>query len=1012
MKSLVAKICNHCRSHREDLLALFLFTLISFNTLTWFKGHKLIIQLDNIVSIINPKRLIAEAFYSWRDYDSLGRSVDNPAGGLFIFFYYLLYVITRDIGIAQRIVYFSLFLAAQVTMYALLRKLIFKEKNTYNIVFATLISVIYAANPITLSCFVWYRIEFYTIYYIFQPIFLMILLRVIYEHDLKKLIRHALAYSMIMQLFLPSFTMVTIQLLTLFTSIFTLTAIIISKGMRRFVLRNIVVFSTIFIAISSWSLIPYIYSILSKLILIERVTPILKWLPTKPLPVAESWSKYTTILNSLDMLGHPYIWYKWKGIPLFPWSHLAFNPMFRLISHLFALVSVGLPLLMIKYMDSMHRRLALIMSIELIITLFLMKGINEPLGIINKVVFSLTFLAPLTRHYYYKVGILLPFEYVLLLSLGIHTFQRIKGKIITLKYKTKLLLLVVLIFLLIVSSAFFYPFAKGYVVPSYGFVNGGPVDIPSEYYNLSNIIKDREYSKILVLPPVWGPTEIAYSWPPNGTKTAGDQLLTYFLFNKSVIQYASFVNIYADRFVIALPGIFAHTNITTFISMLQYLGFEYIVIHKDVDSRGSPGFAPSPRYYEAYIESYKLSMFRPTSVINRTFQIRLNHVASNSIKIEAIIKLKKDMYYKNSSLQKMVHTNLIAIELHDNKNNTYYFYISLHMNKYPHIWLWVWDTSNNKKDLVVTPAWILGVNNWNNVTGVLDLHHQLLRLYINNVLVGETKLNNIKLDENLSIKFIRANVFSFNEYGCVKLLADNETIVSIGNKYNSTLLQKFTNKLLLIFNGQYLKIYKILSNYNQNFFRIAYSVHIFNKKNSEEFCSNIILTKYNSYHKQQFYSSNACLLLYITNLINKMGLHKNLAIVYSNDNNEIDLANLKLELNNAQKHYAIFEYIKKLNPTKYKMIINASGPFMLILLQAYDPLWTTYINGTSVSQKNHYVVFGCLNGWFINAKGRLEIIIQYQLQYLWMLSSLISITTIISLVFILNVKKFVSVIKS
>ena len=79
-----------------------------------------------------------------------------------------------------------------------------------------------------------------------------------------------------------------------------------------------------------------------------------------------------------------------------------------------------------------------------------------------------------------------------------------------------------------------------------------------------------------------------------------------------------------------------------------------------------------------------------------------------------------------------------------------------------------------------------------------------------------------------------------------------------------------------------------------------------------------------------------------------------------------------------EKPAEIINYTK-INPTLWKVKVNATKPFMLSFAEAYDPLWEArvYKNGKLVEKVRSIPLYSVINGFWINETGNLEIVIRY-----------------------------------
>ena len=72
-------------------------------------------------------------------------------------------------------------------------------------------------------------------------------------------------------------------------------------------------------------------------------------------------------------------------------------------------------------------------------------------------------------------------------------------------------------------------------------------------------------------------------------------------------------------------------------------------------------------------------------------------------------------------------------------------------------------------------------------------------------------------------------------------------------------------------------------------------------------------------------------------------------------------------------------HYERVDPTLWKAEVVARKPFMLVFAEAYDPLWKAraYKNGRLVESVRSVLVYGVINGFWINETGNLTIVIRY-----------------------------------
>ncbi|WP_432518125.1 hypothetical protein [Saccharolobus islandicus] len=104
-------------------------------------------------------------------------------------------------------------------------------------------------------------------------------------------------------------------------------------------------------------------------------------------------------------------------------------------------------------------------------------------------------------------------------------------------------------------------------------------------------------------------------------------------------------------------------------------------------------------------------------------------------------------------------------------------------------------------------------------------------------------------------------------------------------------------------------------------------------------------------------------------------------------------------------HKAKVISISQINSENFHVIVNSSGPFLLVFSQTFSPYWMLYVNGTELPSQYHFVAYGFANAWFINKSGLLQIEVtlpvQKYVEYLYLkyigISLLVLITIYIAL---------------
>ncbi len=115
----------------------------------------------------------------------------------------------------------------------------------------------------------------------------------------------------------------------------------------------------------------------------------------------------------------------------------------------------------------------------------------------------------------------------------------------------------------------------------------------------------------------------------------------------------------------------------------------------------------------------------------------------------------------------------------------------------------------------------------------------------------------------------------------------------------------------------------------------------------------------------------------------------------------IDFRNISNKLKSKREkiiHYHCLTNItkfNKINPTLWKVRVNATKPFMLSFAESYDPLWEAriYKEGRLIQKVKPTPLYGVINGFWINQTGKLNITIRYKPQDWFDIGLIISLTT-------------------
>jgi len=112
---------------------------------------------------------------------------------------------------------------------------------------------------------------------------------------------------------------------------------------------------------------------------------------------------------------------------------------------------------------------------------------------------------------------------------------------------------------------------------------------------------------------------------------------------------------------------------------------------------------------------------------------------------------------------------------------------------------------------------------------------------------------------------------------------------------------------------------------------------------------------------------------------------------------DLEIFHFRLASDFENNHNSAKVNYTKINPTLWKVKVNATKPFMLSFAEAYDPLWEArvYRDGKLMEKVRSIPLYSVINGFWINETGNLEIVIRYTPQDWFEIGLAISATTFV-----------------
>lgn len=489
----------------DTKVILVLFFIALFLVLTWLPNNKIIAGGDIGIPTYAPQKQLEEVASSW--WESHATGVSSPITYTAVPFYLILSIMEKlgmDAGMTQKIILFTILFGSSLSIYYLGLHFSF---NKWTSLVACLF---YIFNLTSLS--VWQRgVHNAMLMLLLAPLSLLIL---VWGIKNKKYVSILLINVVS---FLLSYVFGALGFLFSLWLLWTVYIAIIlfdswsDQSTRRFLLTYFFLLIISWVGTNTWWIIHLLQS--SNYTLGQFTPEDLKARGSDVLAALKPYHEPSIILRGLSRYYH-YVVRDWGDI----YSH----PLFIILSWVPTLIIFYTSLIIANYKLTPWRFLIVLT----VVVLALSKGVNPPLGELNRIPFDLfQFLAPL-RNPYEKVGILLAIPFSLLFALGI-------GQIIEVFQVRKLGFLRPVMLLVVVAclTVLVWPLWLGKLFVSEG--RKYAVTIPSYYEEANNWLKSKvtlDDTRILHLPLSWGES-IDYDWNYTGVEPS------QYFFNGSSIGY-------------------------------------------------------------------------------------------------------------------------------------------------------------------------------------------------------------------------------------------------------------------------------------------------------------------------------------------------------------------------------------------------------------------------------------------------------------------------------------------
>lgn len=573
-----------------------LFFLVSlFLVVRWLPNKVIMAGGDVGIPVLNPQKVLEVQSYAWWDTHATGITSPTTYTALPL---YLILAALEKIGLTaelnQKLLFFSLLFGGSLSIYFLALTFHF---NKWTAFFSALF---YISNLTSLS--VWQRgVHNGMLMLLLAPLSLLILVKGISGRKYISILWINVASFLLSYVFGSVGYVFSLWLLWTMYLLLTLGREWADKTKRNFIFTYFFLLVISWVGTNAWWIVHLLSS--SNYALGQFTPEELKARGSDVLEGLKPYHQPQYILRGLSAYYH-YI--------VKDWGDSYFNPFVTLLSWIPTVVVFSTTLVKTNYKLTYWRFLITLTAIVLIIS----KGVNPPLGFLNKIPYDLfLFLAPL-RNPYEKVGILLAIPFSLLFAQGLYQIiSFLKSR------KMHYLSLLGILIGILCLTVLVWPLWLGKLFVSEG--RKYTVSIPSYYKEANNWLKERvlaEDTRILHLPLSWGES-IDYDWGYTGIEPS------QYFFNGSSIGYQIGVSSVDTRIRDLL--LLIHKQDTVNIQKaIASLNIGWIVIHNETTYRSrileSPERINKWLATEPYFLEY-ITDFGPLSVWRVKDQYRLGH---------------------------------------------------------------------------------------------------------------------------------------------------------------------------------------------------------------------------------------------------------------------------------------------------------------------------------------------------------------------------------------------------
>ncbi|HKU68472.1 MAG TPA: LamG-like jellyroll fold domain-containing protein [Candidatus Baltobacteraceae bacterium] len=491
-----------------------------------------------------------------------------------LLFYSVFWLLVHALGyrFAQVAVLWALVSCSALSMRALLRSIV-ETRTPESAIAITGCAILYAFNPFSTS-YVWWHQLWLELTWATYPFLLSLLIDAI---SLRRSLPWAAATgALVLLVAAPGYTHILLVPLGIF-------AIAIGAATLHTAANRVASLKAGATVLLSWGVSLAWWILPSLKFLADFMAEWHAQYHVAPAMLLDYASQYTSIANVVRLVGLPQLHTHINGLPLYPWFVAFEGPLGVLLFSLPLLVVVGTWFGIARGNTALVRAIAAVCSATWVLAIFLMKGAQWPLPVINRALLGLP-LGAAWQHPYDKFAQLAVICSCVLTCLAVLRILELGGA-------RRAIPATLLCGFLLVEG---WPAYVGAVLtPQQDSIPGGVVVVPQYYRDFSNAYSG---SGLLLQLPLRENGETAFSWD-RGAQTNNDPVLENFDNGSPVVRMRTGYP-YADAALDEASNVLQQYDAP---ELLSALGFSAVVIQDDWNSTFFPT-QPDISYYKNLLQ--------------------------------------------------------------------------------------------------------------------------------------------------------------------------------------------------------------------------------------------------------------------------------------------------------------------------------------------------------------------------------------------------------------------------